>query len=582
MGQYPQNANFIRDRKLGILSTIFQPSISAQQTTLENPDAWLLDWARGKRTVSGENVNHKTALSLSAYLAAIRAISEDIAKLPFKVFFKKNNARVLAEGDPVLRLINLRPNNEMTAMAFRETLTHHALGWGNGYAEIQRTKGGVPFALHPIHPSRVQLKRKHKDVDEDEPLFYEVTQEITQRGRRSFEKSVIIFEPEDMLHIHGLGSDGLSGYSILQLAAESLGIGIAAQKYGASFFGNGANVGLIVSHPKLLSPKARKNLEGSLNRKHRTASSANRLEIFEEGMKVERLGIPPNEAQFLETRMFEVEEIARWFRIPPHKIGHLQRSTFNNIESQNIEYIQDSLSSWAVRWEQEVDNKLLQNRDTNLFSKHILAALLRGDQKSRALFYKTIFQMGAFSPNDIRKMEDLNPIDSESADQYYMQLNMTTIDNINEMAEEDGNSTESNPRFREDEDEKAFNQAIDEHRPILLSFSERMVRKEQNAYAKAYNKHENNHLELAKWAAKFYENHEKHIVESFQPSAQMLGFEDNMQEFALKMSSMSYSDIDANPSAPFFMDKGYSKQFCDKLINDIKQSYIERRNDAII
>lgn len=390
---------------------------------LRHPSAWLLDWSRGRATTAGLSVSPQGALAIAAYYACLRTIAEDVGKLPLLVYRRLSpRGKERATEHPLYNLLHNAPNSDMTAMTFREVLTHHAVGWGNGYAEIVTDGRGEVSALYPIHPSRVALRR-----DDQGGVVYDVYGE-TVLGARDVGR-VVRLPSENVLHIKGLGADGLSGYSVAQLAAESLGLSLAAQTFGAAFFGNGTALGGVLEHPGTLSDTAVAHLRESWQTRYGGPENANKPAILEEGMKWTRLGIPPDEAQFLETRQFQVREVARWFRMPPHKIQDLTEATFSNIEQQSIEYVTDTLMPWLVRWEQELRRKLFA-REPDIFAEHLVLGLLRGDQAARAAYYKDLFNVGALSPNDIRELENENPIPGRAGDRYYIQMNMTTLDTV--------------------------------------------------------------------------------------------------------------------------------------------------------
>ncbi len=347
-------------------------------------------------TALGATVTPATALTLADYYAAIRNISEDVGKLPFKVYrqLKPRGKEVVSEH-PVHRLLHVSPNPEMTPIAFRETVTHWALGWGNGYAEIERNNAGTPINLWPIHPNRVRLVRQ------DGELFGEITLDSGGTG---------VLPYADMLHIKGLGN-GYLGYSVVQLAAESIGHDQALERFGAAFFGNGASIGTIFRFPHAMSPKARQDFKEAIQEQREGLSNAHKSLTLENGGDVTRTSIPPEEAQFIESRHLMVEVMCRWFRIPPHKVQHLLRATFTNIESQAREYVGDTLMPWLVRWEQEVGRKLFSPNSAGLFAEHSVNALLRGESDKRAAFFSTLIQIGMMTPNEGRDLEGMNPIE---------------------------------------------------------------------------------------------------------------------------------------------------------------------------
>jgi HK97 family phage portal protein len=391
-----------------ICDRIFATQVTNTVSDFQNPTLWMEEACGVTKTNSGETVNTRTALSLSAYYACLRVISEDVGKLPLVTYRRTGpRGKDKALDHPAYDLLHVSPNPRMSALALREVVTAWALGWGNGYAEIQRDGAGRPVALWPHHPSRVATK-KYGDS-----LLYTI---------RLDDGAVKVMDAENMIHIHGVGDDGVTGYSIAALAAESIGVGLAAQTFGAAFFGNGTALSGVLIHPETLSDKALKHLRESWSAQHTGPRNAYKPAILEEGMKYERMGIPPNEAQFVESRQFSVEEICRWFRVPPHKIQHLLRSTFSNIEQQNVEYVTDCLLSWLVRWEQEINRKIFLG-EKDVFAEHVVNGLLRGDQTARSAFYREQFNIGALSQNDIRELENHNPIGPDG-DVYYIPSTM--------------------------------------------------------------------------------------------------------------------------------------------------------------
>jgi phage portal protein BeeE len=356
---------------------------------LTHPRAWLTNLMGGGPTVSGRDVNEETALCLSAYYACIRVIAEDVGKLPFNVYRRlQPRGKELAPENPVHKVLHDEFNPRMCACTGRELMQHWASGWGNGYAEIVRDGSNKVRALWPIHPERVEPKL---------------------RG----------------------GGNELKGYSVAHLARETIGLGLASQDFGAAFFGNDTTMGIILSHPNTLDDKQRARLQAGLQKARGRGKDAFKMMVTEGGTKVERVGIPPQDAQMLQTRQFQVEEIARWFRMPPHKIQHLERATFSNIEHQGLEYVGDALMPWLVRWEQEVHRKLfVPEARTTLFAEHVVNALLRGDFKARTEGYNKAIFTGWMSINDARTLENLNPLPAKIGDVYFMQSAMSTVEDI--------------------------------------------------------------------------------------------------------------------------------------------------------
>lgn len=493
---------------MSILEYIFSGS-----TTLKDPAEWFVNALGGRKTASGMRVNSRTAMNLAPYYAGLRAISEDVAKLPFKVFEQlQPRGKKSIPGHRVHHLLQVEPNPDMGSMAFRETMTHWALGWGGGIAEIQRDGSGMAEALWPIHPSRVKLDR-----DSNRQLIYVVRTDDVSKDAKQREHFVAI-PSRDVLHIHGLSSDGIDGYSILAMASETLGLGLAAQTFGAAFFGNGAAIGGVLEHPKTLSDAAHKRLRESWGADYEGPENVAKTLIAEEGMKYSKRSIPPEEAQFLETRQFTVEDIARWFRIPPHKLQHLLRSTFSNIEQQSIEYVTDTLMPWLIRWEQEIKRKLFVVGEESLLAEHVVQALLRGDQKTRGEFYTKQLQTGALSPNDIRELENRNPI--EGGDTYYIPMNLAPVDSVNDGSARSKGAS-SKPIERKDPDAMAETIKI-AHSRIIADIVSRLVNKECKAVKNAVKKYADKQTAFDKWREKFFAEHQTQLVASLLPTVEAM------------------------------------------------------------
>ena len=492
--------------------------ISAQTSNLQTPQNWLINAFNGgqRKTASKIVVGHNNSMSLSAYYSAIRNISEDIGKLPLRVFqFSRDGSKEHLIENPVNRMFSLQPNPEMSAMTFKEVLTAHALGWGNGYAEIVRNGRGDAVELFPIHPARVEVER---DPNTDEIIYFVYdngnTNNIVPRNRSDAKQ----IPARDMLHVKGLGADGLIGYSVLQFQAESLGTAIATQQYGGSFFGNGTSLSGILTHPESLGEEARKNLRDSWQQAHSGSDNAYKVAVLEEGVTWKETSVPPVQAQFIETRKFQIEDIARWFRIPPNKIGDMSRMTFNNIEQVSIDYVTDTLTPWITRWEQEIDIKLLNADADNIVGKFMVQTLTRGDIKTRTEHYGKMMTMGVYSINEVREMEDLNPI-GEEGDKRFMQTSMTTIDKIGEdepeVEEIEVEETENEDSQVQENSETETLSGRSESKtgdtlsvlalePVLLNALEILETKETKAVERQLAKAEDKRGDLVEWADDFY------------------------------------------------------------------------------
>lgn len=392
------------------------------RATLRDPPDWLIDAVTyGGKTLSGERVSPKSAMSISAYFAALRAISEDVAKLPLPVFERLEPRGKRRRPDhPLYRLIHDEPNPEMSSQTFREVLTHHAMGWGNGYAEIQR-RGNVPIALWPLSPDTVRIERD------------KTTRRLSYIVQSTANTPEARLPARNMLHIHGLGFDGVTGYSIAKVARETLGLASATEKSGAAFFGNASRPLGSLEVPHALKQDRKTALRESIEHVHQGTENSHRLMVLEGGVQFKPISIPNEDAQWIESRNFSIEDIARWFRIPPHKIGHLLRATFSNIAHQAIEYVTDTLLAWLLRWEHEIWRKLIPRADqTVIFAEHIVEGLLRGDPEMQAKLFATGRQWGYLSANDVLELMNRNPIGPEG-DVYLSPANMLPADQLGKM-----------------------------------------------------------------------------------------------------------------------------------------------------
>lgn len=354
------------------------------------------------RSVAGVVVTEDTALRATAVYACIRVISEDVATIPLLMYERQEpRGKRRAPEHPLYEVLHNQANPEMTALQLRETLTAHAVGWGNGYAYIVRDNRGNARELWPLLPDRTRPVRDPAT----QQLYYEV-RETPELKKASSWKA----QSRDVLHIVGLGFDGLMGYSPIRLHAQSIGLMLAAEEFGARFFGQGLHLGGFFEHPNTLSDPAYDRLKTQVNEQKAGLRQSHSWMILEEGMKYQQLAIPPDEAQFVESRKLQVSEIARIFRVPPHKIGDLERATFSNIEHQAIDYVVSTLRPWLVRWEQAIWQKLLTPADRRrFFAEHLVEGLLRGDTQSRYAAYQIGRQGEWLSPDDIREFENMNP-----------------------------------------------------------------------------------------------------------------------------------------------------------------------------
>ena len=375
------------------------------------------------RTVAGQSVNERSALQMSAVYACVRILAESIASLPLH-FYKYNDAggKEKAVDHPLYWLLHDEPNPEMSSFSFRETLMTHLLLWGNAYAQIVRNGRGEVIALYPLMPDRMVVDR-----DARGRIYYEYTRSDSDANTLG-KKSSVILSPEDVFHIPGLGFDGLVGYSPIAMAKQAIGMGLACDEYGAAFYQNGAQPGGVLEHPNVV--KDPKRVRESWNAIYQGSRNAHRIAVLEEGMTYKPISISPEQAQFLETRKFQIDEIARIFRVPPHMIGDLEKSSFSNIEQQSLEFVKYTLAPWISRWEQAIQRSLLlMSERTRYFARFNVEGLLRGDYQSRMNGYAVARQNGWMSANDIRELESLDLIPAEQGgDLYLINGNMTKLE----------------------------------------------------------------------------------------------------------------------------------------------------------
>ena len=393
--------------KIPYLSRLFKTRASPKNSSWFSPPSFFFGTSS-----SGKAVNEKTALQTTAVYACVRILAETIASLPFHTYRYTLNGKEKAIEHPIYYLLHSEPNPEMTSFVFRETLMSHLLLWGNAYAQIIRDGRGRVLGLYPLLPNKVIVNRNQHGE-----LVYQYEKDGQTYFLRSYE----------VLHIPGLGFDGLIGYSPIAMAKNAIGMAIATEEYGAKFFANGANPGGVLEHPGVVKDPAR--IRESWNAVYQGSSNAHRVAVLEEGMKFQSIGIPPEQAQFLETRKFQLNEIARIFRIPPHMIGDLEKSSFSNIEQQSLEFVMYTLDPWVVRWEQAIQRALFtENEKRQYFVKFNVDGLLRGDYQSRMNGYAVGRQNGWLSANDIRELENLNRIPEDlGGDLYLINGNMTKL-----------------------------------------------------------------------------------------------------------------------------------------------------------
>jgi len=387
-----------------------------------NPSLWNL---AGAQSLSGENVTEATALTYAAVWCAVNLYAGTVSTLPLHLLRKDGNKTLQAKEQRIYRVLHDEFNPYMTAENGRAVMMAHILTWGNCFAEKVYNGMGELVELWPISPNRVTIDMV------DNQIAYRIQ---VDNERKTFFRDRI-------LHIPGLGFDGFQGYSVISMARKSLGLAMALDTFASLYFGNGTHPGVIVKHPGPLSATGHANLKKSLTETYSGLGQSHRLMLLEEGMDIVKVGIPNNDSQFIESRGFQVPEVARWFNLPPHKIKDLTRSSFNNIESEQISFVTDSVLPWLIRLEQNYALQTLTpiQKKQGYFFRHNVDGLLRGNAKDRSEYYRTMFNIGAMSQNDIREKENWDPIDG--GDEYFIPLNMIPLSRLDEYLDRQNKSS---------------------------------------------------------------------------------------------------------------------------------------------
>ena len=401
---------------MGFFSGLFRSRDKPQNRTTGSAYSFFFGGS-----AAGKRVNERSAMQMTAVYSCVRILAEAVAGLPLHLYrYKEDGGKEKALDHPLYLLLHDEPNPEMSSFVFRETLMTHLLLWGNAYAQIIRNGRGEVMALYPLMPDRMAVDR-----DDKGQLYYEYT---TSADDAPISKgSIVRLKPSDVLHIPGLGFDGLVGYSPIAMAKNAIGLAIATEEYGSKFFANGAQPSGVLEHPGTIKDPQR--VRDSWMSQFGGSANSNKIAVLEEGLKYTPISISPEQAQFLETRKFQINEIARIFRVPPHMVGDLEKSSFSNIEQQSLEFVKYTLEPWLVRWEQSIQRTLFSaDEKKRYFVRFNVEGLLRGDYASRMNGYAVGRQNGWMSANDIRELENLDRIPAEEGgDSYLINGNMTKL-----------------------------------------------------------------------------------------------------------------------------------------------------------
>ena len=426
---------------MGIFSGLFKSRDKPQNSTAGSAYTFFMGGS-----TAGKYVNERSAMQMTAVYSCVRILAEAVAGLPLHLYkYTESGGKEKAIDHPLYLLLHDEPNPEMSSFVFRETLMTHLLLWGNAYAQIIRNGKNEVIALYPLMPNKMSVDR-----DEHGQLYY--TYQRSNEEAPTMKGSSVILKPSDVLHIPGLGFDGLVGYSPIAMAKNAIGMAIACEEFGAKFFANGAAPSGVLEHPGTIKDPSR--VREAWQSQFGGSSNSGKVAVLEEGMKYTPISISPEQAQFLETRKFQINEIARIFRVPPHMVGDLEKSSFSNIEQQSLEFVKYTLDPWVIRWEQSIMRSLLTPEEKKTYyAKFNLDGLLRGDYQSRMNGYAIGRQNGWMSANDIRELENLDRIpEEEGGDLYLINGNMLPMRNAGSFA----NTTPNDDGKEETPDEEVL------------------------------------------------------------------------------------------------------------------------------
>lgn len=476
---------------------------------LRDPEQWLTDAQGAETNHSGVVVNEHTAMRLSAVWGCVRILSESVATLPLIFYKRSGDAKNRATDHPLYSLLHDAPNSEMTAWMFRVVMMAHLCLRGNAYAEIEVDRLGRPLALWPIPFDQFRVTPK-RDLGR---IVYEV-------GSLAGGNQVTI-PSERMFHLMGLSLNGFVGLSPIAAARQGIGLGLAAEEYGARFFGNGANLGGVLEHPGKLSEPAAERLRASWTDRQVGLNQAHRTAILEEGMKYTSVGIPPRDANFIESRNFQVTDIARIFRVPPHMLQQLDRATWSNIEHQGVDFVVHSLGPWLEMWEQSISWKLLTpGEKSQYYAEFLVAGLLRGDTKARYDSYAIGRQQGFLSANDIRKLENMSAVDG--GDVYLVPLNMVPADQADVGANLPAAQAPAGSRSTERRDDTTGpdqrRQLAETHAPVFRDVFQRLYKRERADVMRQARKSTVTADALTTWLDEYYRDHPEFCARTILPA----------------------------------------------------------------
>lgn len=428
-------------------------SLENPSTSLSDPDAWIFDAFGSAKSDSGISVTPSVAMTYAPVFRAIALISGDVAKLPLDIYVRDGKCKSKANKHAAYRLLKHKSNNYMTAHTFKQTLTAQAVSRGNGYAYIQRDGQSKPYALIPLNTDDVN------PIKINGSLFYRY-------------KEQDLIPAYNILHIKGLpDGSGICGLDPISYARQSIGLGLATQKYGSKYFSNGARPPVVIEFPQNLEPKQAKQILTIWNSAHKGLKNSHKAAILHSGAKINTIDINNENAQFLQTRQFSIREVATWFGLPPHKLGDTTRTAYASLEQENQSYLNESLDHWLCSWESECWDKLLTANE-QFADSHIIefnrSALVRADMTARFTAYNTGIMGGWLTRDEVRARENLNPLPNGEGENPFTPLNMSTDGTKPESKPQDGTKPESKPQ-------NSRHQTLQTHRALMTDVLTRML-----------------------------------------------------------------------------------------------------------
>ena len=531
---------------MGLLDQLFERRDAS--LSLTNYQQWV-DLGIIDQTASGVSVTPMKALQHSAVYACVRILAETVASLPLIMYERLERGKRRATEHQLYELLKDRPNEAMTSFEYREALQGHLGLWGNAYSSVVYGPTGQVQELWPLRPDcMLQIVK----LDGRWVYHYQLPSGETRW-----------LDEFHVWHLRGMGSDGRIGYSPIRLMRHAIGLGMAAEEYGARFFSNDATAGVVLQHPKTLSDDAKNRIRESWEEGHQGLSKKHRMAILEEGMTAEKITIPPDDAQFLQTRKFQLQEIARMYRIPPHMLADLDRATFSNIEHQSIEFVIHTIRPWLVRWEQSIAQRLMLAKDrARYFPEFLVEGLLRGDVVSRYEAYAKGRQNGWLSANDIRELENMNPV--KGGDVYLVPLNMVPATSVSgDMPA----SARAVPPGQEERALRSFTyrrRLAHAHEKSFAQAAARVLRREINDVRKAAGKmlRQRDLPGFNRWLDQFYSDHASFVRREMLPVYQ------------------TFAELVATEAADEVAFDGLSDAALEKFMREYVETYAARHTGS--